>query len=204
MSREITAIPQLTTAQINALTGVPTNTIVFNTDSNFLNVWTGIAWVPIGPQSVSYSYQVPSGTNGGPLTISLAANQRPLNTFSNPQNVTWASVLTANQFTLQPGVYQATGFGVCTSLESGPPFQTQLFNVTAGTAVAQGIVGIIDDGTNDGSNCPFADIFSIAVPSVFEIDSIPSSAGNTPQDMGQPLGGPNNEIYTSVLLTKIQ
>jgi len=68
MAREITAVPQLTTAERNALTGVPSNTIIENTDSNQFELWNGASWVPVGSSGIpitgnNFSGYMPNGSS---------------------------------------------------------------------------------------------------------------------------------------------
>jgi len=46
MAKEVTSFPELTTTERNALTGVPTGTVILNTTSNQFEVWSGAVWAP--------------------------------------------------------------------------------------------------------------------------------------------------------------
>lgn len=46
MVKEVTEFPEMTTAERNALTGVPTGTVILNTTTNQFEVWSGAVWTP--------------------------------------------------------------------------------------------------------------------------------------------------------------
>ena len=145
----------------------------------------------IYPQMV-FSYQVPSGTNGGAAPSANAYYTRPLNTTNG--SISGAS-LTSNIITMPAGTYQVRAqVGGLMSL-----IKCRLYDTGAGAPIA---VGTANGDDNHMAYSQIDQTVFFGSPTTIAVQFYGTVAIGA-QDWGKPVGSGDNEIYALVSFTKM-
>jgi hypothetical protein len=146
---------------------------------------------PVFPTAV-FSYQVPSGTNGGAAPAANAYYTRPLNTVAGA--ITGAS-LTSNIITMPAGTYQVRAqVGGLMSL-----IKCRLYDTGANAPI---VVGTANGDDNHMAYSQIDQNITLAAPTTIAVQFYGTQAIGA-QDWGKPVGSGDNEIYTLVNFTKV-
>lgn len=140
MANQVTSFPELTTTERNALTSVPTNTVILNTDNNQFELWTGLVWSPLVGAGQSGAFAAFASSQV--VTDSTSITSGSFLTFSNSPAFTFIPSVTGVYKVYCPISLDAQG----TNAEGNG----RIFNTSGGATLLQ------ESQSTSGGGGPFA------------------------------------------------
>lgn len=172
MASQITSFPEMTSVERNALTSVPVNTLILNTDTHQFEVWDGSEWNPqVGAgQSGAFAAFASSPIN----TRSTVLTSTGFLTFDNSPAFTIIPSVTGTYKVYCPAtIYSSTAASVTT---------VRIFNTSGGATLLQESQGVAYNqtaGIVDTGFCQSTYNLTAGTTYVFDIQGEVNPSGNS-------------------------
>lgn len=129
MAKAISSIPSLTNVERNALTGVPSGTIILNTDNNQFERWNGTIWGPQVGNGISSAFASFASAQVTTDSASVSSGYPTFTTFSNSPAFIFTPAIS--------GIYKVYCNIPCDSQGTSAQGITRIFNTSGGATLLQ-------------------------------------------------------------------
>lgn len=183
------------TRSVDSVTSYTNGYFVFNASKA-----PSLVTVPQLQQRVAYLSDVKASATDGGSSVATTWTTRTLNTLVD--NTGFVTSLSANQFTLPAGTYQARGFGMTFGV--GNTSKLRLRNITDGTT---SVIGSSNYATTGGATTNVTNViegeFTITSSKTFALQYY-STVAQATNGLGVATASGESELFAQVAITKIK